>query len=128
MCSSYFKIDFRSKGLIKPKKRIEMKNWVGIGLLLFLMQLTISCNNEGAKKEVDKSKLQVVELEVAVDGMTCSGCESSVNTSLLKMDGVQDSKASHIDKKVIIKLDTNVTSIGEVKATISDIGYTIIKQ
>lgn len=104
-----------------------MKKWVGFGLLLLIMQLTISCNNQGAKKEVDKSKLQVVELEVGVDGMTCSGCENSINTSLLKMDGVQDSKASHIDKKVIIILDTNITSLEEVKTTISDIGYSILK-
>lgn len=104
-----------------------MKKFLPFLLSLSLM-LLLSCNNSTSTKTVEKQAIgEWVELTIPVEGMTCGGCENTVNTQLLKFDGVVESKASHLDKKVTIKVDTLVTSVDEMKAEIERVGYKVIK-
>ncbi|NPD46167.1 MULTISPECIES: cation transporter [unclassified Lentimicrobium] len=98
-------------------------------LLLFLSIFTfLSCHFSGQSETNKKEVLgDLVEISISVDGMTCSGCENTVNTQLLKFDGVVESTASHIEKNVIVKVDTLLTSVNEMKAEIGRVGYTIIE-
>lgn len=90
--------------------------------------MMVSCNLSTSKKNTEKKVItELVEISLPVDGMTCSGCENTVNTQLLKLDGVTEAKASHIKKQVIIQVDTLVTSIAEVEDEIEKVGYKIIK-
>lgn len=87
----------------------------------------ISCNMNQASQDVDKSQLNFVKLEIQVEGMTCEGCENTVQTELLKLDGVGMVKASHIQKMVTVEVDTLVSPLGEVKSNIERVGYTVLK-
>lgn len=96
-------------------------------LILPVLFIFASCNNSG---EVKKDQLfnpdQLVEIQISVEGMTCGGCENTVNTELIKLDGVLDAKASHLEKLVIVSVDTNVSSVRDMEACISKVGYTVI--
>lgn len=99
-------------------------------LLLFILPLVftiLSCNNAGEPQEnQNPNPDKLVEIEIAVDGMTCSGCENTVNAELLKLNGVTEAKASHVDKKVVITVDTTINSVKEMEENISKVGYTVI--
>lgn len=91
--------------------------------------MVISCNNSGEVKEKQKAPpAQTVEIQIAVEGMTCSGCENSVNTELLKLEGVTDVQASHVAKNVVITVDTTMTSVNKMKDCIREVGYQVIDQ
>lgn len=97
-------------------------------LISLSLMILFSCNNSSNTKTVEKQALgELVELTIAVDGMTCEGCENTVNTQLLNFDGIVESKASYIEKKVIVKVDTLITSVDEMKAEIERVGYKITK-
>lgn len=98
-------------------------------LILPILFIVVSCNNtEEAKEKRIANPEQTVELQIAVEGMTCSGCENHVNTELLKLDGVTDAKASHVDKNVIILVDTTMSSVKVLEDCISEVGYKVIYQ
>lgn len=59
--------------------------------------------------------------------MTCGGCENTIETELLKLSGVGEVQASHVDKLVIVKVDTLYTKINELENGIDKVGYTVIK-
>jgi len=78
-------------------------------------------------KEVDKSQLNLVNLEIPVEGMTCEGCENTVQGELMKLDGVGEVKASHVNKLVQVKVDTTVTKLSELESHIERVGYSVLK-
>lgn len=99
-----------------------------IYFFILLSLVLFSCNMNEAPKEVDKTMLNLVTLEISVEGMTCEGCENTVQTELLKLDGVGDVKASHVDKLVIVNVDTTVNKVKDLEYSIERVGYSIIKE
>lgn len=95
---------------------------------IFMLSLIfVACNMQPDTKEIDKSNLELIELNIAVDGMTCEGCENTVQTELLKLDGVGEVNASHLKKTVKVMVDTTITKIDQLEQSIGKVGYTVIK-
>lgn len=95
---------------------------------IFIVSLALlSCNTDKSSKGVDDSKLVFVELEIAVEGMTCEGCENTVQTELSKLSGVKNVAASHVEKNVVLKADTSITKLSKIEEKIERVGYTVIK-
>ncbi len=108
----------------KNRKFSQLLNWMITGVLFTFL---LSCGNAPTEaKKVEKHNLNTVELTVAVEGMTCEGCENTVNQQLLKLQGIQSSQASHELKQVVIKIDTNITSLDDVTRNIEEVGYTVV--
>lgn len=78
-------------------------------------------------KEIDPSNLEFIEVNIAVEGMTCEGCENTVQTELHKLQGVGEVKASHINKIVTVMVDTSITQVDQIEHSIDKVGYTVIK-
>jgi len=60
----------------------------------------------------------------AVDGMTCSGCQGSVENAAVNVDGVAKAKASYKDGKATVTFDKTKTNAKEIKKAINATGYT----
>lgn len=100
-----------------------------IYLVIPLLFAMASCHNSSESKEnQNPNPEQLVQIQISVDGMTCSGCENTVNTELLKLNGVTKAIASHVEKKVAITVDTTINSVKEMEECISKVGYTVIHQ
>lgn len=56
----------------------------------------------------DKASLKVCEL--AIDGMTCGGCERAVEAALSKDDGFADAEVSHQKGNAVVRYDPNKTT------------------
>ena len=60
---------------------------------------------------------------VAIEGMTCTGCENTVQESVTKIAGVTEIKASHLDSTAVISFDSTKTSIAAIGEAVTEAGY-----
>ena len=96
-------------------------------LLFFILAITaFGCQNAPKASKMDGNPK--VYLEIAVDGMTCSGCEHTVQGALTAIDGVDSAFASHIDKEVKVLVDTSRVSLKEMQKAINAKGYSAGKR
>ena len=66
------------------------------------------------------------EIILKVEGMTCEGCERRIQNALMDIDGVENAKASHVDKNVKITLNKDV-DINTLKEAIEDLDFEVVE-
>lgn len=62
---------------------------------------------------------------LAVDGMSCDGCERNVVDALDELDGVDSSSADHEAGEVVVEHDPAVADEETIGETIEDAGYEV---
>lgn len=61
---------------------------------------------------------------IDIKGMTCGGCENSVKTALMKVEGVHNvAKISHESELAVVVFDPKVTTEVALTKVVSDKGY-----
>jgi Cu+-exporting ATPase len=66
----------------------------------------------------------MLELDVAVDGMTCASCVRRVEQALSKVDGVSDVRVNLATERAQFAVDTTQVETGQLRDAISNAGYT----
>ncbi len=66
------------------------------------------------------------QLELHVNGMTCTGCEQRIQRALAQVDGVVRSAADYPAARVTIVFDPARTSAQTVQARITQAGYEVV--
>ena len=61
-------------------------------------------------------------------GMSCTGCEETIETEIKKLDGIKSVKADHVNKTVIVKYDDRKVTLSQVKEAIKSAGYKLEAQ
>jgi len=85
--------------------------------------LFVACGSENANTEVVKVKASnLVKETVNVKGMTCVGCETRFEKSILKMDGVLAFKASSQNNTAMLEFDKSKTDLKTVQKTLDTLG------
>lgn len=112
----------------------------GFGLTLILsivlLPLLISVCGEAAKKE--NARTQEVpekavketfwkEIDMKVEGMTCTGCEETIESALTKLDGVKEAKANYIEGDVKVVFDSTKVDIDRLVNAVNESGYKAFK-
>lgn len=99
-------------------------------VLLLIAVVAFGCGSQGEKSTqnqeqetvtIDPANLETIEIEV--HGMTCGGCERSVQNAVGNLPGVQEVKASHSDSLAIVTFDKTQSDFEAMQATINDKGY-----
>ena len=67
------------------------------------------------------------QLELRVNGMTCTGCEQRIERVLAQVDGVVRSTADHRAAQVRIVFDPARTSAEAVQDRITQAGYEVVR-
>lgn len=60
---------------------------------------------------------------ISVRGMTCGGCERSIRTALLRLDGVDDVVAEHIGDEVEVTFDPVKVDVERIRQAIVAAGF-----
>jgi len=60
---------------------------------------------------------------LAIEGMTCTGCENTIQESVTKVKGVTAIKASHLDSTAVVSFDSTKTSLSAIGDAITEAGY-----
>jgi len=104
---------------------MKIKN-ILIGLLTITNTSFItSCSSTDNKSEevIFVKESDIVRESIGVNGMTCVGCEVTLEDNIAKIEGVVSVKASHTDKRAIIEFDSTKTDINTITKTIKESGY-----
>ena len=79
----------------------------------------------GKPSELNINPEAVVLVDVSIQGMTCTGCENTVKSSISELPGVLDVSASFTEGKAIVKLDTSLTKMDKISEKVSSKGYVV---
>jgi copper chaperone CopZ len=105
-----------------------MKNLAFFFILTFIMA---ACGQQSGTQQTggDAAKVEAIapenlqKIEIAVVGMTCEGCERTVQTAVKSLPGVQDVKASHLDSTAIVTFDKTKATFEQMQTAIVEKGY-----
>ncbi|MBE0674425.1 MAG: heavy-metal-associated domain-containing protein [Bacteroidales bacterium] len=90
-----------------------------------------SCGNQGQKPEAEAEAVPVEEhahlhyIQVAVEGMTCEGCENTVKGAIEKVAGVKSASATHLDKYALAGYDEATPDTTAIREAVTAAGYTV---
>ncbi|MEY7849513.1 heavy-metal-associated domain-containing protein [Natrarchaeobius sp. A-rgal3] len=65
------------------------------------------------------------ETTVEVDGMACTGCESTVTDALEALSGVSSATANHESDEVRVAHDETLVDESTIAGAIEDAGYSV---
>ncbi len=97
-------------------------------ILVVLLVIITSCSEVGKqdkdafKEPVDSTKL--VTVKYAVEGMTCIGCENTVNFAVGEIEGVYEVTSSFNEKYAIVTYDTTKVTSELIEEAVNAKGYT----
>jgi copper chaperone CopZ len=88
------------------------------------MLLSVSCG--GNKKDKLPETGNALVIEVKIEGMTCTGCEQTIQRNVGKLDGIKSVKATFADGRAVIEYyPSSVDTLG-IKNAITGSGYKVI--
>lgn len=92
-------------------------------LLFALFAVAVSCNSAGKKKDKVTDNAAISAIEVSITGMTCSGCENTIQTNVAKIEGIKSIKANAVSGKALIEYNPGVADTAMIRKAITDSGY-----
>jgi periplasmic mercuric ion binding protein len=111
------------KPLILKTKSSIMKNLLFIAIIAALIA---GCSGKSTSTDNAQSTTTAVAnktVTLAIEGMTCTGCENTIQEAVTKIDGVKSIKASHLDSTAVVSFDESKTSIAAIGDAINEAGY-----
>ena len=104
---------------------MKIKNILIVLLAIINVSIITSCSSSDKKNEkvIIVKESDIVRKSIGVNGMTCVGCEVTLEENILKIEGVVSVKASHTAKRATIEFDSTKTDIKTITKTIKESGY-----
>lgn len=98
-------------------------------VLLVSLLFLASCGGGGGKKEVKSSAVarETATIEVSITGMTCTGCENTIQSSLAEVPGVIGVTASHTAGNAIVEYNPALVDSVKIKEAVNSCGYNAVK-
>ena len=95
-------------------------------LLSTSMLLLFACQSKTTNSEIkEEVAINTLSYKVEINGMTCTGCEQTIQNAVNSLDGVSEIAASHTDGNAIVKLNPDKVDTLAIKNKISETGYTV---
>lgn len=96
------------------------------GFLLGLLIFIASCGG-GKTREAKAEPAATTTIELTIGGMTCTGCENTIQTNLGKVPGIISVTASHLKGNAIIEYEPGKVDTLKIKEVVDGVGYTALK-
>lgn len=93
-------------------------------MLLTMVFMLSACQNTSEEPKVVIKRANIIKQVLAVDGMTCMGCEITLEKNVSQISGVVKVKASSDEKKMTVEYDKTKTNLTEIIKKVKDAGYT----
>lgn len=107
-----------------------MKNILNL-LLVSLLLTTLACSSDSQKpvkekpQKLEKIVAPTIWAELQVEGMTCTGCENSINKKVSALAGIGEVSSSHEKGVARVQLDTTQTQLKVIIEAIEKLGYKV---
>jgi len=93
---------------------------------MFVALSVVSCGR--SKKTADTpATMEKSIIEVSIGGMTCTGCEQTIQSGISKLEGIKSVKASYVTGNALVEYYSGVTDTVKIKEAITGSGYTVKK-
>lgn len=98
-------------------------------LIIVCLFLVLGCNNSNTKKNAPEVKslnvenVKILAVELSIKGMTCTGCEQTIQTGISSIKGVKQVKANFKDGKAYVSFESGVADTIQMKEKITASGY-----
>jgi copper chaperone CopZ len=104
-----------------------MRNFKFLLQLILIGFLTIaaSCGSKNKTEKVSAETASVIE--VSIGGMTCTGCEQTIQNNLGKLEGIKSVKASFTTGNAVVEYFPGKVDTLKMKETVTGSGYTVKK-
>jgi len=112
------------KSVILSPKSYNMKHLVFIALIAAL--IAGCAGKSSGTDETAQTPVTAVANKtatIAIEGMTCSGCENTISEAVTKIAGITEIKASHLDSTAVVSFDSTQTSLAAIGEVINEAGY-----
>jgi copper chaperone CopZ len=91
---------------------------------LFIVFVVVSCGK--SKKSPDRdASMEKSLIEVSIGGMTCTGCEQTIQAGITKLEGIESVKASYVTGNALVEYFPGITDTVKIKNAITGSGYTV---
>ncbi len=101
-------------------------------LSLFSFAMLIACNQSEKKSNIENSPSEtavnsdnVVFLDMNVEGMTCTGCESTIKEGVSQLPGVVEVNADYVNGKAMVSYDSTLTTQKDISRAVEQRGYKV---
>ena len=100
-------------------------------LVVLCLFFVIACNNAGTKKSESAIKSAVVEnvktvaVELTIKGMTCTGCEQTIQSGISSLQGVKQVKATYKNGKAYVEYNPANADTTMMKQKVTASGYIV---
>jgi copper chaperone CopZ len=89
-------------------------------VLALMVVFAAACTGK-SKKSMEN--LTVSGIEISIKGMTCTGCEQTIQTNISKLEGVKSVKASFVDGKAIVEYFPSLVDTALMREAVTGAGY-----
>jgi copper chaperone CopZ len=97
------------------------------GFLLGLLMFIASCGGGKTREAKAEPAAAKTTIELTIGGMTCTGCENTIQTNLGKVPGIISVTASHLKGNAIIEYEPGKVDTLKIKEVVDGVGYTALK-
>lgn len=111
------------KAVILKSKSDLMRNLFFIALIAVFMA---GCSGKSTSTDNAAQSTTAVAnktVSLVIDGMTCTGCENTIQEAVTKIPGIVTIKASHLDSTAVVSFDSTQTSVAAIGEAITVAGY-----
>ncbi len=96
------------------------------GLILIIYSLiAVSCSGNGKKAAGTENNKVVSVIEVSIGGMTCTGCEQTIQNNVGKLEGIKSVKASFTTGMAMVEYFDGIVDTSVIRQAITGSGYTV---
>ncbi len=91
----------------------------------------MSCGHSKVKSDIatqpnEVNMSRLVNMQVGISGMSCTGCENTVAGSVKSMNGIHSVVASYVSGTADIECDTSIATPELITQAIENTGYHVI--
>jgi len=101
---------------------MRKKHLISVLLLFGGLMLGISCGNN--KKDTAEKGIASL-IEVNIEGMTCTGCEQTIQRNVGKLEGIKSVKVTFTDGRAIIEYFPTLVDTLKIRDAITGSGYIV---
>ena len=94
-------------------------------LIVFGCNNTTTQKNKPELKSVAEANLKTEAVEVTIKGMTCTGCEQTIQSGITSIKGVKQVKATFKNGKAYVEFIPGMADTIQMKEMITASGYSV---
>jgi copper chaperone CopZ len=107
---------------------LKTNNMKQLFFIMLVAAFVAGCAGKSTSTDNAAAQTAVAQKTVTleIDGMTCTGCENTIQEAVTKIPGIISVKASHLDSTAVVSFDPDKTSIAAIGDAVNEAGYVFV--